>query len=396
MSTPGTSLSISVVGNPLAGLEEFSMDELGAMASSLCVTFPDGVRMVYYGPYPPVDRNLPWQQTLDDGITPIGGVKYFTNGKWTYPPGTETITGPKGPQGDTGPVGPQGPQGETGQTGEQGPIGPEGPVGPMPDISGKADQSTIDAATSSGDQFGPNGNLVKWGAGGYLGVVDLQLIYDYGSGYKQGRFALPGPLPGFAGGRVWTMPDGSGYVALTQNSNGTVSIGSLAGLGTGVAIALGTATGAPSGMAIIGNNVSFANLSSTGTFTHSGSAVNLSNPAIWRIAVNANLANPFPNNVATVALDSSNTMSIGVVESSFATATSLQLANLATLKTGDCWEVCQTGAGVLTVLGTTATAQALTLQFPPGGGPKSAGLYSTMFLRVRSTSGIILVTGGVP
>jgi hypothetical protein len=140
-----------------------------------------------------------------------------------------------------------------------------------------------------------------------------------------------------------------------------------------------------------------AGLSVTGTFIHSNvTGVTLASPALWRAAVDANRAPIFPNNQATVALDSGNTMSIGVVEAGFVGPVALQLANLSTLKTGDCWEVCQVAGGLLTVSGTTATGQALTLQFPPGGGPKSAGLYSTMFIRVRSGSGIILVTGGVP
>jgi hypothetical protein len=46
-------------------------------------------------------------------ITPIGGVKYFTNGQWLYPPGSQFSgpVGPQGPAGATGPEGPEGPQG---------------------------------------------------------------------------------------------------------------------------------------------------------------------------------------------------------------------------------------------------------------------------------------------
>jgi hypothetical protein len=109
MST-STKLSIQVSDYPLAGLQRFTPEELEAIAASLTVSTPEGTRLVKFGPNPPSDRNTPWQQTLDDEITPIGGVKYFTNGQWAYPPGSQ-FSGPIGPQGPVGPQGETGPQG---------------------------------------------------------------------------------------------------------------------------------------------------------------------------------------------------------------------------------------------------------------------------------------------
>ena len=109
-TTNGTQLCVKVADHPLAGLKEFTPMELEAMAASLRVTFPENVKLVHYGPYPPTNRNMPWQKTLDDMITPVGGVKYFTNGQWLYPPGSQ-FSGPVGPVGPTGPAGPTGPSG---------------------------------------------------------------------------------------------------------------------------------------------------------------------------------------------------------------------------------------------------------------------------------------------
>lgn len=73
---------IYVRDNPTSGLEQFSLGQLNAIAESLAVELQPGVRLVHYGPVPPSDITLPWQQTLADGTTPVRTVKNFVGGRW--------------------------------------------------------------------------------------------------------------------------------------------------------------------------------------------------------------------------------------------------------------------------------------------------------------------------
>lgn len=73
---------IYVRDNPISGLEQFSLSQLNAIAESLAVELQPGVKLVHYGENPPSDTSLPWQQTLADGVTPVGIVKHFVAGRW--------------------------------------------------------------------------------------------------------------------------------------------------------------------------------------------------------------------------------------------------------------------------------------------------------------------------
>jgi hypothetical protein len=73
---------IIVRDSPLEGLSRFSLADLNAIADSLLVEMKPGVKAVFYGENPPSDISLPWQQTLADGITPVGMVQNFIAGKW--------------------------------------------------------------------------------------------------------------------------------------------------------------------------------------------------------------------------------------------------------------------------------------------------------------------------
>lgn len=59
----------------------FSQEQLQEIASSLCVSIPDQMRLVYYGQTAPLDTSLAWQPTngADD---PVGKVKKFIDGNW--------------------------------------------------------------------------------------------------------------------------------------------------------------------------------------------------------------------------------------------------------------------------------------------------------------------------
>jgi hypothetical protein len=98
-------------------------------------------------------------------------------------------------------------------------------------------------------------------------------------------------------------------------------------------------------------------------------------------------------------------MSRVVVDMSLVSPGNISLGNLSSgIATGMVWEICQMGTGTGTLIATTPLAgQVVTMRFPPGGGPKTAGQYSTMFVRVLAASGTgasavatVLVTGGVP
>lgn len=138
-----------------------------------------------------------------------------------------------------------------------------------------------------------------------------------------------------------------------------------------------------------------------GIFSHTGPSVNLTTPSVWRTAIDVAVAIPFSTaNPGTINLYSGSSMSNQVIEANNTTPINLQVGDVGSLKIGDVWEVCQTGTGVCTVLATSTTAgQTITLQFPPGGGPKTSGQFSTIFIRCRdktSTTATLLVTGGVP
>jgi hypothetical protein len=97
-------------------------------------------------------------------------------------------------------------------------------------------------------------------------------------------------------------------------------------------------------------------------------------------------------------------MSSFVVETSNAGAITIRIIDIDQIKIGDVWEICQAGTGVGQVVTTTNVAgQVVTIQFPPGAGAKTAGQYSTIFVRCRAKAGsgagataTVLVTGGVP
>lgn len=102
-----------------------------------------------------------------------------------------------------------------------------------------------------------------------------------------------------------------------------------------------------------------------------------------------------------VLLTSENTMSNKVIEASTATPQQIMLRDIYIypIKVGDVWEICQTGEGALEMALQTVGDQNVLLQFPPGGGPVTAGLYSSMFVRCREIVGdqaTLLVTGGIP
>jgi len=59
----------------------FSKHKLEAIASSIKVTIPDRMRLVYYGQKPPMDTTLTWQPTNGAG-DPVGKVKVFKKGDW--------------------------------------------------------------------------------------------------------------------------------------------------------------------------------------------------------------------------------------------------------------------------------------------------------------------------
>jgi hypothetical protein len=145
------------------------------------------------------------------------------------------------------------------------------------------------------------------------------------------------------------------------------------------------------------------NLTATGTFSHSGATVTITTPNAWRAAIDAGVATPLSLGIPTVNLTSGNTMSTNVVETSSASAITLRLLDIDNIKIGDVWEICQVGTGVGQVsTATTIAGQVVTIQVPPGGGPKTAGQFSTIFVRCRAKAGTgagatatLLVTGGV-
>lgn len=188
MSTPGTELSISVADYPLNGLEKFSPSELEAIAASLRVTFPENTRLVYYGPYPPSDRNLPWQKTLDDGITPIGGIKYFTNGGWTYPAGAD-MSGPPGATGPAGPPGPTGPQGSDAEVTHENILAAGGLV--TPESVSLGGNFGADSGLVVG--FGPNGQIIGSSDSATLAAVSgIGTTFDGVYGRSQSGYAVRG------------------------------------------------------------------------------------------------------------------------------------------------------------------------------------------------------------
>jgi hypothetical protein len=59
----------------------FNESQLREIASSMRVSLPDKMRLVYYGQKPPLDVSLSWQPT--NGIEdPVGKVKNYTDGNW--------------------------------------------------------------------------------------------------------------------------------------------------------------------------------------------------------------------------------------------------------------------------------------------------------------------------
>ena len=76
-----TQLSLRLRDNPTAA-KHFSLEQLNALEKSFLVVAPDQAKPVFYGDSPPSDRNQPWQQTLADGVTPVGEVLLFQGGEW--------------------------------------------------------------------------------------------------------------------------------------------------------------------------------------------------------------------------------------------------------------------------------------------------------------------------
>jgi hypothetical protein len=146
------------------------------------------------------------------------------------------------------------------------------------------------------------------------------------------------------------------------------------------------------------------NLTVTGTFTHSGATVSITNSTVWRTTLDVGVALASTIGPIAVNLLGTNTMSSFVVETSNAGAITIRIIDIDQIKIGDVWEICQANTGVGQVSTATSIAgQVVTVQFPPGGGPKTAGQYSTIFVRVRAKAGTgaaatatVLVTGGVP
>lgn len=246
VSDNGRELVVDVAGSPVEGLKKFSYEELNAMASALRVRFPERSRVVYFGEYPPTDTNLPWQKTLDDGITPIGGVQYFVGGQWFYPEGTQGggekgDQGPQGPQGNPGPEGPEGPEGPAGAdgatgpagadgadgaTGPQGPAGPEGPEGPQ---GPQGDPGTVDlndtafTGSTTAENLSVTNNVLA-----RAHTVDGNNLFNMGSTFtvnsalngrtlyssssSDGTLTIPGGLP--SGFRIKLFQQGTGVITI--------------------------------------------------------------------------------------------------------------------------------------------------------------------------------------
>jgi len=75
------SLNITVRDSPIA-TKFMSSEELAAIAASLIVSLPPGAQLVHYGDTPPSNTSIPWQPTLNDGITPKSMVMRFVGGQW--------------------------------------------------------------------------------------------------------------------------------------------------------------------------------------------------------------------------------------------------------------------------------------------------------------------------
>ncbi len=139
-------------------------------------------------------------------------------------------------------------------------------------------------------------------------------------------------------------------------------------------------------------------------FQHFHSTVHLQYPTQWRHSVDAAVAPNVVSVTSPTVLVTGNTMTRYVLEVDFNSTSNIRLDDLDRLKLGDTWEICQIGAAEGYMQGTTSVGgQVVTLQFSPGGGPRTNGQFSTMFVRIRAKAGTgaaatatVLVTGGVP
>lgn len=168
-------------------------------------------------------------------------------------------------------------------------------------------------------------------------------------------------------------------------------------LGSGTAVTFGGVT-APGG--------TFQNLTIPAGFPNSFSLfcdiiyTNNSAAGAWRSAFEVGMAIPSVNASSSVVLSTGNAgSSCNTLELSNAGAISLQAFGGAQLKPGQWWAITCTSTGQATVSTTNYYAGTATLQYASGEGPKTAGQYKTMIVRVISTSGndcVLRIEGGVP
>jgi|TARA_R110000824_G_scaffold383947_2_gene577697 hypothetical protein len=76
-----TQLRLKLRDSPAAA-KHFTPEQLDSFEKSFLVVTPDQTKLVFYDDSPPSDKNLPWQETLADKVTPVGTVKNFLTGKW--------------------------------------------------------------------------------------------------------------------------------------------------------------------------------------------------------------------------------------------------------------------------------------------------------------------------